>query len=77
MRGIPTKCLKYHAEPNHISVLDVYNELYTNNVIIIGLTNDGNDIVCKHNTDYVSSNVSDFGRTCKYIRYEKDSLFIN
>ena len=72
MKGIPTSCIKYYAEQHNISVLDVYKQLYNNEVIKFDLTNDGNKLVCKNNKDYTVSNVTDFTRKCQYIRDEND-----
>ena len=77
MKGIPTSCIKYYAEQHNISVLDVYKQLYNNEVIKFDLTNDGNKFVCRNNKGYTISNVSDFTRTCQYIRDESDKFFIN
>ena len=77
MKGIPTPCVKYYAEQNDISVLDVYKQLYGNKTIKFDLANDGNKFVCRSNTDCTVSNVSDFTRTCQYIRDENDKMFIN
>ena len=77
MKGIPTPCVKYYAEQNNISVLDMYKQLYDNKTIKFDLTNDGNTFVCRHKKDYTVSNVSGFTRTCKYIRDENDKIFID
>ena len=77
MKGIPTSCVQYYAEPHNISVLDLFKQLYDNKTIKFDLTNDGNKIVCKNNKDYTISNVTNFTRKCQYIRDESDKLFIN
>ena len=45
MKGIPTACIKYYAEQQNISVLDVFKQLYDNKTIKFDLTNDGNKCV--------------------------------
>ena len=77
MKGIPTPCIKYYAEQNNISVLDVYKKLYDNKYITFDLTNDGNKFVCRNNKDYSISNVSDFTRKCQYIKDKEDKIDIN
>ena len=53
MRGIPTTCITYYAKQNNITVLDVYNKLYNNEVIKFDLTNDGNKCVCRNIRDHI------------------------
>ena len=80
MKGIPTPCIKYYAEQNNISVLDVCKQLYGNKTIKFDfandgdLTNDGNNFVCRNNKDYTVNNVSILTRTCQYIKYETDKI---
>ena len=77
MKGIPTPCIKYYAEQNNLTVLDVYTKLFNNKTIKFDLTNDGKELVCRNNKDYTISNVSDFTRKCQYIRDGLDKFFIN
>ena len=77
MKSVPTPCIKYYAEPNNISVLDVHKQLYDNKTIKFDLTNDGNKSVCRNNKGYTVSDVSGLTRTCQYIRDENDKTFIN
>ena len=77
MRGIPTPCITYYAKQNNITVLDVYKKLYNNEEIIFDLTNDGNKFVCRNNKDHTVSNVSEFTRTAKFIRNNKDKFYFN
>ena len=77
MRSIPTSCITYYAKHNNISVLDVLKQLFNNEVIKFDLIDDNTKFVCRNNTDYTISNVSDVTRTCQYIRDEIDKLFIN
>ena len=50
----------------------MHKKVYNNEVIKFDLTNDGNKFVCKNNIYYTISNVSEFTRTCQYIRDEND-----
>ena len=68
MKGIPTACTKYFAEQHKLTVLDLYKQLHDHKTIMLDLTNDGNKFVCRNNKDHTVSNVSDFTRTCQYIR---------
>ena len=77
MKGIPTPCIKYHAEQHNITALDVCTKLHNNKTIKFGITNDNTNLVCRNNKDYTISNVSDFTRKCQYIRYESDTFLIN
>ena len=77
LKGIPTACIKYYAEQNNMTVLDVYNKLFGNEIIKFEFTNDGNKFVCRNNKDHTISNVSNFTRKCQYIRAESDKCFIN
>ena len=77
MKGIPSPCIKYYAEQHNIGGLAIYKQLFDNKTIKLDLTNDGNKFVCKNNKDYTVSNVSDFTRTCQYIRDENDKICIN
>ena len=77
MKGIPTAWIKYYAEQHNLTVLDLYKKLYDNNTIKFDLTNDGNQFVCRNNKYHTLSNVTDFTRTCQYIRNESDKFFIN
>ena len=76
MKGTPTPCTKYYAEQHHMSVLDLFKQLYGNKAIKFDLTNDGNKFVCRNNKDHTISNVSDFTRKCQYIRDDSDKFFI-
>ena len=77
MKGIPTPCIKYYAEQDNLTVLDVYKKLFENTTIKFDLTNDNTKCVCRNNKDYTIPNVSDFTRTCQNIRDERDKFCIN
>ena len=77
MRGIPTSCIKYEADKNDITVLDIYKRLYEGEPFEFDLTNQGTKFVCKNNKDHTISNVTDFTRTTKFIREPEDKIFIN
>ena len=77
MRGIPTSCIKYEADKNDITVLDIYKSLYEGKLFKFDLTNQGTKFVCKNNKDHTISNVTDFTRTTKFIRESEDKIFIN
>ena len=77
LKGRPTSCIKYYAEQNNMSVLDVYKKLFNNETVKFDLTNDGNKFVCRNNKEYTISNVSDFTRNCQYIRDGSDKVIIN
>ena len=76
MKGIPTPCIKYYAQQKGITGLDVYKKLFNNKTIKLDLSNDNIRIVCRNIKYYTISDVSDFTRIYKYIRYESDKLFI-
>ena len=77
MKGIPTPCIKYYAKQNNTTVLDVYKRLYNNKEIKFDLTNNGNKFVCRNDKDHTVSNVSEFTRTAKFIRNNKDKIYIH
>ena len=77
MKGIPASCITYYAEQHNITGLDMYAKLFNNTTIKFDLTNDGNNSVCRNNKDHTISNVSDFNRTCQYIRDASDQFCIN
>ena len=77
MRGIPTPCIKYKAKQNNLTVLDLYKNLYNDEIIEFDLTNDGNKFVCKNNKDHTISNVTHFTRRTKFIRNKEDKIYIN
>ena len=76
MRGIPTSCLKYEADKNDITVLDIYKRLYEGEPFKFDLTNQGTTFVCKNNKDHTISNVTEFPRTAKFIRNDEDKIYI-
>ena len=76
-RSIPTSCVKYYAKQYNISVSDVFKQLFNNEAIKLDLTNDNTKTVCGNNKDYTIPNVSDFTRTCQYIRDQSDKSFFN
>ena len=45
MRGIPTSCIKYEADKNDITVLDIYKRLYEGKLFKFDLTNQGTKFV--------------------------------
>ena len=77
MRGIPTSCIKYEADKNNITVLDIYKRLFNGEAIQFDLTNDNSKFVCKNNKDHTVSNITDFTRKTKFIRNDEDKIFIN
>ena len=52
LRGIPTSCIKYEADKNDITVLDIYKRLYEGEPFEFDLTNQGTKFVCKNNKDH-------------------------
>ena len=72
MRGIPTSCIKYEADKNDITVLDIYKRLLKGEPFKFDLTNQGTKIVCKTNKDHTISKVTEFPRTTKFIRDPED-----
>ena len=56
MRGIPTSCIKYEADKNDITVLDIYKRLDEGEPFEFDLTNQGTNFVCKNNKDHTISN---------------------
>ena len=77
MRGIPTSCIKYEADKNNITVLDIYKRLFNGEAIEFDLTNQVTKFVCKNNKDHTISNVTKFTRTTKFYRGSEDKIFIN
>ena len=59
------------------TVLDIYRRLYEGEPFKFDLTNQGTKFVCKNNKDHTISNVTDFTRTTKFIRYDDDQILIN
>ena len=78
MKGIPAPCIKYDAQQRGITVLDVYKKSSKNKAMKFDSIN-GNAkfVVCRNNTNYTVSNVSDFIRKCQYIRDGSDNLFVD
>ena len=81
MKAIPTPCIKYTAQQNNTSVLELYKTLFNNDVIGFYLTNDNNKFVCRNNKDYTISNIykgdSCSSRKIKFIRNNNDKIFIH
>ena len=46
MRGIPAACIKYCAQQNNITVLDIYKKLYEGKEITSDLIDDLTKFVC-------------------------------
>ena len=62
-RGIPTSCIEYKASQDNMTVLDIYQNLYTGEVVEFDLINDLTKFVCTNSRDHTVSNVSKFTRT--------------
>ena len=77
MRGVPNVCIKYTADQDKMTVLDIYKILYEGEAIEFDLTNKGTKFVCKNNKDHTVSNVTKFTRTTKFIRGSEDNIYIN
>ena len=80
MKAIPTPCIKYTAKQNNQSVLELYKQLFNNDIIDFDLTNNNNKFVCRNNKDYTISNIykgdSCSSRKIKFIRNNNDKIFI-
>ena len=77
MRGIPTSCIKYRADQNNMTVVDLAKRLYEGEEIEFDLTSKGTQFVCKNNKDHSVSNVGKLTRTTKFYRGSEDKLLIN
>ena len=81
MKAIPTPCIKYTAKQNNQSVLELYKQLFNNDIIDFDLTNNNNKFVCRNNKDYTISNIykgdSCSSRKIKFIRNNNDKIFIH
>ena len=81
MKGIPTPCIKYYANNNNITVLDVYKNLYNNKEINFDLTNEGQKFVCRNNKNHTVRNICEgypgSTRTVKFIRNNKVKIYIH
>ena len=81
MNGFPTSCIGHYAQQNNMSVLYVYTYLYDNKSIEIGLTNQSTKCVWRNTPEFSVESLfyGDKGitRTCRFIRDNNDTVFIN